>query len=51
MYAILFADKYNIDVNDILLKKLEKNAEKYPVSSAKGRKDKYTELKEKDGKE
>lgn len=51
MYAFLFADKYNIDVNDILLKKLEKNAEKYPVSAAKGRKDKYTELKEKYGKE
>ncbi|MDY0214750.1 MAG: nucleotide pyrophosphohydrolase [Bacilli bacterium] len=49
MYAFLFADKYNIDLNEVLLKKLEKNALKYPVSKAKGRKDKYTELK--DGKE
>lgn len=46
MYSLLFADKYNIDVNEILLKKLEKNNIKYPVEKAKGRKDKYTELKD-----
>lgn len=51
MYAILFADKYKFDVNEILLNKIEKNAQKYPLIAAKGRKDKYTEIKEKDGKE
>jgi NTP pyrophosphatase (non-canonical NTP hydrolase) len=45
MYALLYADVYKIDLNEILLNKLEKNNMKYPVSMAKGRKDKYTELK------
>lgn len=45
MYSLLFADKYNLDLNSILLNKLEKNNLKYPVEMAKGRKDKYTELK------
>ena len=46
MYTILFADRYNIDLNEALEKKLEKNNNKYPVSAAKGQKDKYTELKD-----
>ncbi len=45
MYAILFADRYNIDLNEALEKKLEQNNNKYPASIAKGKKDKYTELK------
>ncbi len=45
MYAILFADAYKIDVEKVLLSKLEKNNNKYPAELAKGRKDKYTELK------
>lgn len=43
-YAILIADKYNLDIREIVLKKLEKNAEKYPVEKAKGTAKKYTEL-------
>ncbi len=43
-YAILIADKYNLDIRKIVLKKLEKNAEKYPVEKAKGTAKKYTEL-------
>lgn len=45
MYALLYADAYKIDMNEILLHKIEKNNLKYPESLAKGRKDKYTELK------
>ena len=45
MYAILFADRYDIDLNEALEKKLEQNNIKYPVKDAKGKKDKYTELK------
>ncbi len=43
-YAILIADKYNLDIREIILKKLEKNAEKYPVEKAKGTAKKYNEL-------
>lgn len=43
-YAILIADKYNLDIREIVLKKLEKNAEKYPVDKAKGTAKKYNEL-------
>jgi hypothetical protein len=45
MYAILFADRYGIDLNEALEKKLEQNNNKYPVKDARGKKDKYTELK------
>ena len=33
-YAILIADKFNLDVKQIVLDKLQKNAEKYPVDKA-----------------
>ena len=42
--AIMLADKYNIDIRDICLRKIEKNAEKYPVEKAKGKATKYNEL-------
>jgi len=44
MYAILLANKNNIDLNSIILSKIEKNKEKYPVEKAKGRSNKYDEL-------
>ncbi|MDC8104715.1 nucleotide pyrophosphohydrolase [Chryseobacterium sp. B21-037] len=44
MYGILLADKNKIDINNIILKKLQKNGEKYPVDKAKGKSDKYDEL-------
>lgn len=43
-YAILIADKYNLDVKQIVLDKLRKNAEKYPVEKAYGSAKKYNEL-------
>lgn len=43
-YAFLIADKYDLDVREIVMAKLAKNAEKYPVDKARGKSDKYTEL-------
>lgn len=43
-YAFLIADKYGLDVREIVMDKLAKNAAKYPVEKAKGKSDKYTEL-------
>ena len=43
-YALLIANKYNFDVAQIILDKIEKNAQKYPVEKAKGSAKKYNEL-------
>ena len=43
-YAILIADKYNLDIKQIVLDKLRRNAEKYPVDKAYGNAKKYNEL-------
>jgi NTP pyrophosphatase (non-canonical NTP hydrolase) len=43
-YAFLLADKYDFDVKEIVLEKIKKNAEKYPVDKAKGTAKKYNEL-------
>ena len=43
-YAILMADKYNLDIKQIVLDKLRRNAEKYPVEKAYGSAKKYNEL-------
>lgn len=44
VYALLLADKYGLDVKEIILEKLEKNNAKYPVEKAKGNAKKYNEL-------
>jgi NTP pyrophosphatase (non-canonical NTP hydrolase) len=43
-FAFLLADKYELDVRQIIQQKLEKNALKYPVSKSKGSAKKYTEI-------
>jgi NTP pyrophosphatase (non-canonical NTP hydrolase) len=43
-YAILIADKYDLDVKQIVLDKIKRNAEKYPVDKAYGSAKKYDEL-------
>ena len=43
-YAILIADKYDLDVKQIVMDKLRRNAEKYPVEKAYGNAKKYNEL-------
>ena len=44
IYAILFAEKYNLDITEIIKEKIQKNAAKYPVDKAKGNAKKYTDL-------
>ena len=44
IYALLFADKYDFDLNEIISQKLDKNEKKYPVDKAKGNAKKYTDL-------
>ena len=43
-YAILIADKYDLDIKQIVLEKIKRNAEKYPVEKAYGSAKKYNEL-------
>ncbi len=43
-FAFLLADKYKLDVKEIVLDKIKKNGEKYPVDKAKGTAKKYNEL-------
>ena len=43
-YAFLIADKYNLDIEEIMNEKLKINGEKYPVDKAKGTAKKYNEL-------
>ena len=43
-YTFLIAHQYNLDVKQIILDKLKKNGEKYPVEKSKGNAKKYNEL-------
>ncbi|WP_242840796.1 nucleotide pyrophosphohydrolase [Butyrivibrio proteoclasticus] len=43
-YCILMADKMGIDVEEAIMEKIRKNAEKYPVDKSYGNSKKYTEL-------
>ncbi|MDI9873733.1 nucleotide pyrophosphohydrolase [Flectobacillus rivi] len=43
-YAFLLADKYQLDVKEIVLEKIQQNAQKYPVDKSKGNAKKYNEL-------
>lgn len=43
-YAILLADKLNVDLGEVVMKKLGESAIKYPVDKSKGNSKKYTEL-------
>jgi len=43
-YAFLIAEKHQLDVKQIVLDKIKRNNEKYPVEKAKGSAKKYNEL-------
>lgn len=43
-FAFLIADRYGLDVNQIINEKIVKNKLKYPVEKAKGSAKKYNEL-------
>ncbi len=44
IYCVHMADACNLDLDEIVQKKLAVNNEKYPVNKAKGKSDKYSEL-------
>ena len=43
-YGFLLANKYQLDIKEIVLEKIKKNGEKYPVDKSKGNAKKYDEL-------
>ncbi len=43
-YAFLLADRLKLDVKQIVLEKIQKNAIKYPVEKSKGNAKKYNEF-------
>ena len=43
-YCLLVAHKYNLDPETIILNKLNKNREKYPIEKVKGKSTKYDKL-------
>ena len=44
IYSHTLANNLNLDIDEIIEAKLEKNNIKYPVDKSKGNKEKYTEL-------
>ena len=45
LYATLMADHYHLNIEQIMLEKLKRNEEKYPVDKVKGCSKKYNEYK------
>lgn len=43
-YALLLADTFNLDPQEIVLQKIQKNEEKYPVEKSRGKSTKYNQL-------
>ncbi len=43
-YCILLADKLNVNIEDIILEKLEMSVKKYPIDKSKGISTKYDKL-------
>ena len=43
-YCIMLADRIDVDLEEIVLKKLEKTKAKYPVEKARGKSTKYDKL-------
>ncbi len=44
LYAFQMADKCGLDVEEICMTKIKKNAEKYPIDKVKGSAKKYNEI-------
>ncbi len=44
LFCVLMADAFGIDLIDAAQKKIEINAQKYPVEKSRGRRDKYDKL-------
>lgn len=44
LYTFRLADLLNINIEEVISKKMEKNARNYPIEKSKGNSKKYTEL-------
>ena len=44
IYALMLADNLDLDVNELIPRKLAKNAIKYPIDKSRGQNKKYTDL-------
>lgn len=44
IYSLMLADNLDLNVQEIIENKLEKNSQKYPIEKSKGSNEKYTEL-------
>lgn len=44
LYCIQMADVLDVDIEEIINKKMDKNEKKYPIEKSKGNSKKYTEL-------
>lgn len=44
IYSYMLADNLDMNIDEIIARKLEKNNQKYPVEKSFGRKEKYDEL-------
>lgn len=44
MYSMMLAEKLDLDLEEIIKDKLERNKKRYPVEKAKGNSKKYTEF-------
>ncbi|MGM0239504.1 nucleotide pyrophosphohydrolase [Enterococcus sp. AZ103] len=42
IYSFMLADNLNLDIEQVVKEKLNKNQQKYPISKSKGSKTKYT---------
>ena len=47
MYAMLLADRYHLDIDEIINEKMDSNERKYPKDLVKGSSKKYNEYKQK----
>lgn len=44
IYALLISKQHDLNIEEIIKLKLEKNGKKYPIEKSKGKSSKYTEL-------
>ena len=47
MYAILLADRYHLDIDEIINDKMDSNEKKYPAEAVRGSSKKYNEYRNK----
>ena len=47
MYAMLLADRYHLDIDEIINQKMDQNEKKYPAEAVRGSSKKYNEYRNK----